>query len=436
MNLQPVSATIFPAAVKGDPAHYSARLQIVSAYRSITQSKYTGPVAWHYPDSMLLAEGNFKSGKPEGKWKHYRYDGSLKSEAFYKNGLLHGESIEYSEHDEGVSYSTYELGLLVFRKTNYTRDSGSLRGTWEKISENAGMRLVHIKTWHRNGQPSSDFYQEQNYPSNYDWCMYNGFEGAYKHLDSNGNIMSQGQYLKGAKVGKWKEQKKNAREVIEVEYPQPDLPGYDFVRFFEEGQPMLMGNLKQGQANGKWLYYNQKGVLYREANFVEGKLSGEEKQYFHSSGKTSARHQYKNGLLHGKQFQYFEEGAIREQYTCINDLKQGPEVIYLNPGVWQTKANYLDGKLHGDYIGKTYQGDTSLVASFREGALEGVVTEYYKEFKTCKKAVGRYLNGFKEGNWEVFDCNGQLLQTCDFEGDNRQRSYHKSYFDGRCVKKE
>lgn len=383
---------LFSCTSNTAPENYATRLQILKAYQRMKQSNYTGPVIWYYRDSLKAAEGHFKDGQAEDKWKHFRYDGSLKSEMFYQNGLLHGETTEYLEPERGIAYSTYKNGVLLFQTTNYTNNKYRLRSTWENLGEKEGLRREHRKTWHPNGQLSSDQYEERNSPANHDWCMYNGHEGAFIQLDSNGNIINQGQYFKGAKVGKWIEQKKNSRDTLHINYPQPEMPDYDFVRFFENGQLQIMGNFKNGLPNGKWMYYNFKGFLRQEAHFIDGKLSGEVISYHYCSDKVAERHQYLNGLQHGAQFRYFENGSIQEQYSCKKGQKQGSEITYHKPGIWQTKANYLDGKLHGDYISTNHLGDTSLVAHFREGVLEGKATEYFKENKIGQKAIGMYLD--------------------------------------------
>ena len=97
----------------------------------------------------------------------------------------------------------------------------------------------------------------------------------------------------------------------------------------------------------------------------------------------------------------------------------------------RVKSNYKDGLLEGAYTGFDYLGDTSLVATFRRGALEGEARECSRELKHCVKLSGEYRNGFKTGMWRTFDCNGKQLQTCIFE-ENSHSSTYGSIYNGKC----
>ena len=74
----------FSCSGTDDPEKFYNTLQIISSYKKMTESAYTGTVVWYFPDGAKAAEGNFLEGKPEGKWVHFRHDGTLKSETRYR----------------------------------------------------------------------------------------------------------------------------------------------------------------------------------------------------------------------------------------------------------------------------------------------------------------------------------------------------------------
>ena len=414
------------------PAVYNNRLEIIISYKKMIRSRYTGPVIWYYHDGVKAAEGQFLSGKPEGKWKHYRHSGALKRETNYKKGLLDGVCVEWMEYQEGTILQTYKNGRLLLQKTSRVR--GLNRSTSENayLGKKNGIQRVHIKSWHANGTLSSDFYQESISVQGHSWYHYTGCDGAYLLQDSMGNIISKGTYFHGAKIGRWIEASSKTRIPTEKEYPQPDLPSTGFFGLYEDGKPKITGSLEHGKPQGIWRSYSEKGYLLKEANFEKGKLSGEARKFHYLSEKVAERNQYVHGLMEGEQLRFFENGAVLEQYFCKNGLKQGASITYLKPDVWQIKANYQDGKLHGDYISLSYEGDTSLVASFRMDALDGKAIEYSKERKTCQKSSGQYLDGFKTGEWTTFDCQGKLIRKCSFDGEYAYNYQYRSRGDGNC----
>ncbi len=75
-----------------------------------------GIVRYYYGSGALMAEWNYKDGKPEGITKTYYESGALKAEWNYKEGKLEGISKFYYENG-GIKYiDTYKEGKLVHRK--------------------------------------------------------------------------------------------------------------------------------------------------------------------------------------------------------------------------------------------------------------------------------------------------------------------------------
>ena len=49
-------------------------------------------------NEQLIVEGNYISDEPSGLWKYYSDSGQLKSEAYFENGVQHGQAISYFEN--------------------------------------------------------------------------------------------------------------------------------------------------------------------------------------------------------------------------------------------------------------------------------------------------------------------------------------------------
>jgi len=424
----------FSCSRTDDPEKFYNTLQIISAYKKMTETAYTGTVVWYFPDGVKAAEGNFLEGKPTGKWLHFRYDGTLKSETRYKNGLRHGEATEILENNRGTTVSTYHNGALTAQKASCETCPYNAKSERTISKTKEGLQWTHFKSWHPNGTFALEYFRENTTAPYESGCNYDGFESWFLQKDSLGKVLNHGQYSRGAKIGKWIETNEKTRETIEIQYSEPVLPDFDFVRFYKNGGLEQAGNLKNGKPEGIWKFYSEKGTLVREANFEDGELSGEERQFHNFSEKISERCQYKNGKEHGEQLSYFNDGSIQSKCFYQNGVRQGEEITYLPSGDWQRKALYQDGKLHGDYISRDLQGDTLLAARFQYDALHGEAIEYSrsKGSKGYEKSMGKYENGFKTGEWSVFDCTGKLKKKCVFEGEGRLYSYYGSSHNGKC----
>lgn len=401
----------FSCCIVADDAVSTNRLQLVTDFRRLVKTAYTGPVTWYYPDGIKAAEGQFLNGKPEGIWLHYRYDGTLKSETPYQNGVRHGTVVEILENERGTKHFTYQNGRLLRQISNYNNSPNQIKSEANTLERDAILSRTHTHTWYPNGILSLDYTRENTHIGEY-----SGFIGPFIKQDSTGKILDQGAYFLGAKTGKWVETDPKTKQQRDTIYPPRAVSAYDFVRFYEDGRSAILGNLKDGLPEGKWFFFRQNGGASRASTFKAGKLSGEEFYYHYRTDMVFKRNFYVNGLLDGEQLEYFENGAPHERVTYKMGVKDGPSIQYLESGVEQVKSNYRNGKLQGEYLGRDMQGDTSLVAHFDEDAMTGPVTLYTKTKKRCEKSEGQCEHGVKTGEWKFYDCQGNLIETCWFDG--------------------
>jgi len=87
-------------------------------------------VAEYYPNMQERLGGALSNGKREGQWYAFFPDGSIQTDAFYINGIEHGDYIVYRDNGHPIYKGHYE--------------HGNCDGTWYWFDEN-GKQIKKIK---------------------------------------------------------------------------------------------------------------------------------------------------------------------------------------------------------------------------------------------------------------------------------------------------
>ena len=199
-------------------------------------NKRTGIWKFYGYEGRLVYEGEYSQGHRVGKWT-YTLDGSKSGEIFYGNGLVDsafgfaetGAKIyNYVAQDGsgGKAVRSYTNGQ---KKEIFSVNRFQINGSYESFFENGEL---HKKAEYKNGTISTiHLIKNENGDTleagtlkngngtlvNYSFDSSNrlyksGFyhyengerHGQAKTFDSEGNIISEGRYSKGYKVGKWR----------------------------------------------------------------------------------------------------------------------------------------------------------------------------------------------------------------------------------------
>ena len=83
----------------------------------------------YYPSGKIKLEYTLVNGKKEGIEKQYDEEDGLIFESNYKNGLMHGKHIQWSDYSNGIKYneSDYIAGKLHGIEKIYNNDGSLLR---------------------------------------------------------------------------------------------------------------------------------------------------------------------------------------------------------------------------------------------------------------------------------------------------------------------
>lgn len=96
-----------------------------------------GPAQW-FQEGVLIREGSFHHGLPEGEWHHYDEGGRRLESMTYQQGLLHGPACRYGADGELAAKRLYQ--------------GGKPQAPWAPVSrEDAGPQGSRLERWLRGG---------------------------------------------------------------------------------------------------------------------------------------------------------------------------------------------------------------------------------------------------------------------------------------------
>lgn len=185
----------------------------------------------------MTREGNCKDGKMHGIFKFYSKEGVLQQQKTYKNGILDGEKISYTE---GIPYmiSIYKNGKFIEQREisfedlekvtseesrlsaeNYPcwgKEDGQCITYYDPTSTGGKLRVKHLEVYCKNGKRQGVMKQyntsgllisEKTYKDSV-------LDGLVKLYDKYGEVYQETIYENGEKI---KEEKFKSREVREAE---------------------------------------------------------------------------------------------------------------------------------------------------------------------------------------------------------------------------
>jgi len=246
-------------------------------------------------ETYFLEHGYFNMGDSTGNWIFNHTYG--KFEINYLNGLRHGKSKYYLpnysfvnrneiiEMDNGFIGTTnqYEFSGQLFLEENYIM--GKLNGVVNRYYTPTKI-LIPVNKTLGDAKNDTSMIETISYIKIHEIYTYKDDikDGEFFLKDSLGKILSQGNFLKGKKIGKWKH----------FNIISNDLQYHE-------------GEYNQEGRNGEWIQYKSKDSVLLRFNYL-------------------------NGLLHGKTFKYSK--SLRLEEHCIYDHDKLIELaIYDSTGI-------------------------------------------------------------------------------------------------------
>lgn len=368
-------------------------------------------------DGILISNYNLKDGKYDGVYTAYDSIGRLKTTYHFKMGSKEGTFTEqiYLEGDteyyhlEGLYLNDEKEGKWVGKiitptEKNIVQEFFYIKGKKEGLQKEAKQNQILFRNYKNDnlegksheysnisrqffgGYSTIDTLKIKAYKNSETTYVANKLSGFAKYFDPTGSLISEGVYQDSLKTGLWK---------------------YYHESIVDENN-ILISCSKQ---------------LYKESNYVEGKLNGIQKQY-----------------------SFLDEIAI----PCKNDnnTEGCTETICISIN---EIATYKDDELDGNYELKRINGDLLSKGSYSNGKKTGKWIIYNNSdvsFWLNKKTyeTGAYISNQKEGKWERFDAENELLESYKYSHDSitgehiaysANKAKERKYFDnGKLLKIE
>ena len=336
----------------------------------------------------LLFEGEYLSGKKNGKGKEYFYN-ELIFEGEYKNGKRNGKGKEF------------DSGQLIF-------EGEYLNGKkWTGI----GYHTVIDNNLYKPEKENNFFFE---YNDNYDLLNYKKIDEKENVLiknviyelkdgkglvkEYNGNkLIFEGEYLNGEKNGKGKEYNRNGNLIFEGEY----LNGKRWNGLGYDTKNNLIYKLKSGKGFVKEYYLNN--LLKFEGEYLNGERNGKGKEYY-SNGNLEFEGNYRYNKRNGQGKEYNYNGNLKFEGEYLYNYKiRGKEY---NKGILEYEGEFL---FHKKWNGKGFDEKGNIVYELNNG--NGKV-KYYDSYNNLF-FEGEYLNGKRNGRGKEYDEFGKLI----FEGE-------------------
>ena len=430
-----------------------------------------------YNGEKVVEVIRLRDGKRNGIHELFNGDGSLKKQAAYKNGNLHGKTIIYNYRGQIIEEKTY--------KYNKARGHSLLQGKYEKyyntrliFSANYKDSLLHGKTleYANNNLKSIKHYKRGKLSGNAKRYNYaNGLlisdenykiikdsiseksvlHGKCIYYSSNGGINNIGNYKNGNKDGVWKTYYHNTPN-IESEINYKDGLKYGaFTKYYSNGniknegftfEELLSNKRKKTKLDGEQKDYYENGILSKLSHYNMGVKTGIWETYYNNA-KLKTIGEYSDNLLIGNSLYYGLDGdtisyvtyKLISQNNKLASVKDGTERRWKN-GAKVFEQTYKDGKKHGKGISYYGNGQPSNLMNFNEGYLEGEYVDYYQDGQTKSYRVYRIDTNIRSQikskiiGWEYrYDKDGSL-NFKNYRGKNESSLYSINFTKGKINK--
>ncbi|MBN1790102.1 MAG: toxin-antitoxin system YwqK family antitoxin [Bacteroidales bacterium] len=176
--------------------------------------------------------------------------------------------------------------------------------------------------------------------------------GPFTYYYENGQISSEGQYIKDKREGMWKEYYENGQLQYTGTFTNDNIEGVA-VYWHENGQKKAEGKYLNGIKDGKWRYYYAGGNLQSEEDYKNGSVKICKCVAYHENGEIDCKGDLLNGLKQGTWAFYNADGRLFLKGTFNKGSMEGQWTRYFPEGSMQ-----LDYKL-GEYKGKPLGGMAS-----------------------------------------------------------------------------
>jgi len=306
------------------------------------------------------SEITFNSGKVNGTWTDYNFEGKLKAVSNFKEGQLAGKLTEYYQNGKVSKETFYENGKKSGTWKEYDREgketviqhykNGLKEGKWTIQILHGGDRACKIIEFYKNDKPIGTWKESCNDKTS--WSKEFSDEKDYieKTFFSNGKVNTLKEYKNGKLNGNYKAYEKDGVLTKHFAFKE-DKVTFQKIFYASNGKPKSITNFKNSNRHGAHKKFHENGKKELEAFFDESYKTGTWKEYSYEGQLTSIQ-EYKNGVEEGSFKHYTKTGLLKKEGAYLKGRPQGLWKIYNRDGTLYKEVIYENGRIISE---KKYQ---------------------------------------------------------------------------------
>lgn len=387
-----------------------------------------------FKDSKIHKKEIFRNDKKEDYASYYFKSGALKQEVPYKNDVKSGIGYEYNEDGLIVQLNTFKSGELVKKqRINQTDQNEQKQGLWKQFHLNRNVKvegtfmndlkngywkffkpsgdLIRVEKW-RMGVLEEDASETAKIEIRrvsdpitgrlkYSGAYRNGIkEGVHREFDANGNVISSEIYSAGRLLSKG--------IVDELGQKQGEWEYY-----YADSSLTLKakGKYQDGLKVKKWEYFYPNSNLEQEGSYSIGLADGVWTWYY-EDGSILREEVYFKGLEDGLSTEYSDSGTVISKGQYVEGLKEGAWIYHVND--YREEGSYFESERIGTWKHYNTETDQLIFEGTYENDIENGKFFYYYSDGSIKRR-GSYSAGLRDGIWEFFDQNNELIISIEYK---------------------
>lgn len=347
----------------------------------------------YYKDGLLQSVEYYHNNSRNGEQVHYAVDGSLLRKDRYEFGKLMSET--YFDPD-GKEFETIDMEANRTGTIRYHHFNGNLRSEHNYLNG-----VIHgTSIW-------KDFYGNTELEGEY---LGGNQHGIWKWYYPDGTLETERPYSIGQKHGTSKWYYENGSLNKEYNY-KFDTPSGKWLTYYEDGTLMVSSYFDAGSYDGRVEFYDPNGHLqlvefYDHDSIIGYSYLGEDgkevpmvplenetgivKTYF-DNGKLAKEFEYKHEHIIGVSKTYHYDGSLQNEKNYQDGEYHGVNRFYYPNGNLKRTTEYLNGDKHGMEVEYDEQGKKKTETSYLNGEQHGVTTHYDASGKVKTKEY--YFDG-------------------------------------------
>jgi antitoxin component YwqK of YwqJK toxin-antitoxin module len=277
--------------------------------------------------------------------------------------------------------------------------------------------------------------------------------GTWKMFSPNGNVLAEGQYHFGHRVGLWTrwhnaDDSKLFSEVPFKEFKAPFMSQVNFTDGVMDGEwiitdandrKVIQISLKDGQRNGLAISWLPNGSTYRQGTYENGLPVGELLEINKKTGKIERTATYSEGRKVVSKTEYypgekqkksealylssvatqqsadeFWNARLAKFTTEGKNLRHGAAKAWFPNGKLESEGAYQFGKKSGLFTFWHENGQVMATGEYRDDKAEGQWVWWHQNGQ--RSAFGRYENGQLIGEWRWWNEGGKLTKQHIYDG--------------------